>query len=345
MLSAVFNYDASHARPSKVHKSILAPEYHLAQFVANISNPHPSWTVENTAEDWGGVQLSKNSEIHSIYWSALGLRGSLNFAFIPNTLKDLRVERNHLTGPINIGHSAEKLRDCYLDSNKLNGEIAFSELPRTLHFFWARSNCCTGKVDLTSLPPTIRDLLIDSNDFSGSVLFGFLPPTISKLFLDHNRLEGYLDLSVLPRGLHTLSLHNNSFTGVLDFSHVPPDLTQLALARNKFEGVVDISQLPHSIYFLSLFTNEVLVYLDTSKAPNHLDKICVYDPPRKNLYLSKLPTRFAKWDTSSDVWYVYNGSVPETLIDADKEENSPSGSKSGNPWWQSFDDQWDVFKF
>ena len=331
----------STVRASKVHKSILAPEYHLARLIANVSNPDISWKIENSAAHWMGVRLDHNSNVFELNWRHRGIKGQMFFEFLPNTVQKIRLEHNFLTGPISIGLAAEKLERAYLDYNLLSGEIILGELPRAMKHFWVRFNQCAGKLDLTTLPPMMKDLLLDGNDFSGTIFFGSLPPTLSQLFLDHNRLNGELDLGFLPQELETLSLHNNSFTGVLNFSHLPKNMRQLALARNQFKGDVDISHLS-KIYFLSLFENQLMVYVDKPQVSETLKRICVYDPPMQFLQVKDLPGRITRWDTASNVWYAYEGSPPEELCREMKSNESTRFSKE--QWWTPLDaDLWHTF--
>ena len=325
-------------KPSKVHKAFLAQEFYLARLVTNITNPHFSWVVDNPVCKWDGVLVSKNGDIDKILWSFRALQGHMNFAYLPKTLRSVELRKNLLVGRLNLGREADHLERIDLDHNSLDSELALGALPRKLRSFWAQFNQLHGGLDLTALPQMLTELMLDRNKFSGAVFFGALPSTLSQLWLGHNNLEGCLDLSVLPDSLDTLQLHNNSFTGRLDFSRVPSSIKQLALARNKFEGEVDISQLTDSVYFISIFDNHVTLYVDKECAPHDLKKICVYDPPRKNLQISKLPTRFAKWDTENHVWYAYHGVLPQVC------EEAATGVISSDRWWKPLDvSHWKSF--
>ena len=340
----VLGCDRPITRPSKVHKSVLAPEYNLARLVANLSNPDPTWTVHTPPRGWVRVTVQEGSgEIHELRWNEMGLRGSLNFAFLPYTLRKVFLDKNHLTGQVTIGRVYENLHDLRVSYNRLDGPIAFEELPRGMVRFWGHNNAFSGGVDLSVLPPLIRILYLSENDFSGVVSFDSLPPAIEDLALDCNRFEGWLDFRTLPRCLTSLSLYNNSFTGRMDFSQVPPSMRQLALAQNKFEGDADISHLPNSVYFVSLFDNDVMVYIDDRCTPQELSKICVEAPPKKSVILNEIPARLAKWDTFSNVWYVYYGTVPQVFCGGSKKSILSARSESKPEWWKTLEEnQWYV---
>ena len=339
-LKSTLGCDPGISRPKKVHGSCMPQEYDLARLVANISNPHHTWTVENSAKSWHKVAVRMNGDVYEINWCDMGLRGSLNFALLPRTTEFLSLGKKFLSGRINIELDADKLRDLRLPENQLEGPLFLGDLPRAVVRLWVHKNRCTGPLDLTALPPTIRTVYLHDNDFSGVVSFEGLPSTIIDLALDNNRLEGNLQLGSLPRSLTSLSLYNNTFSGTLDFSQLPPLIRQVALARNHFDGDVELFMVPKSTYFVSLFLNRVTVYLDA--ASRQLDQLCLYDPPRKNFRLRYLPARWTKWDTSSNVWYSYGGRAPGSDLNPVERQSSKNPKLS---WWTQLEEhKWVEFQ-
>ena len=77
-------------RPSKIHRTVLAPEFHLARLVANLTNPHVTWVVDNPACKWDGINVLESGEIDEIEWDGRDLQGSMDFAHLPKTVR--RVE-------------------------------------------------------------------------------------------------------------------------------------------------------------------------------------------------------------------------------------------------------------
>ena len=155
--------------------------------------------------NWIGVHVDSNRNIIDIEWYERGLRGSLNFLFLPSTLRRGAFERNQLSGGVVLGQ-VDMLSELSLSGNQLSGPFPLNDLPAALTRLWGHKNHFAGVLDLTALPPLIQILYLYENALSGTLCFTSLPASIVELALDCNLFEGSLDVSHLPSSLKSLSL-------------------------------------------------------------------------------------------------------------------------------------------
>ena len=178
----------------------LPQEITLMRVIAEIENPHYSWSAETPASKWDGVSCESTGEIYKISWKGFALRGKLRWELLPE--KACIVE-------VTAGWRCSR----YFSSNFLTGVLPTASLPNGLHTLDASYGTVMGHVDLCTLPPELLSLS-----------------------LNENYLEGPLDFTKLPASLLFLSLTSFSCKvsyGVVDFTALPKKLTSILLIGSK----------------------------------------------------------------------------------------------------------------
>ncbi|KAL6989211.1 hypothetical protein U1Q18_014963 [Sarracenia purpurea var. burkii] len=145
---------------------------------------------------------------------------------VENSLQDLEVGRNRLTGPLPDFARFSSLQILFLNFNQLNGTFpeAFGQLP-TLTALGLSGNQIKGSLPDLTVFPSLTDLRVGRNQLKGiDKSIG----TLSKLhFLDasHNSLEGIISEAHFSN-LSSLSFLDFSYNSLLSFNFssdwVPP---------------------------------------------------------------------------------------------------------------------------
>ena len=185
-----------------------------------------------------------------------------------NSLSELYLFNNRLSGPLPAWTSLRKLRMLHLHSNRINGSLpdSWGELT-ALNQLHLNNNLLEGSLpgSAWSSLSSLEQLIVTSNRLSGTLpmewftltsldllyalnneLSGSLPPTwgtgsssLRLVTLGNNRLDGTLPLSwsLMPR-LSLLTLSNNSLTGELPASWGSCRLSSLDARSNRLTGTL-----------------------------------------------------------------------------------------------------------
>ena len=213
----------------KVRGASLPTEYELVRFVQDVENTQESWNTHTPACEWKYVKCNDAGEVTALSWDYMYIKGSLHWAYLPQSLMLLDLSVNLLLGKVETHFMPNNLDDINLEEN----------------FF-------EGGLDLQHLPQQLKELCVRSNELVGNISFAFLPANIEVLILSHNSFTGNVDLCDLPSTLLFLHLHRNLFTGTPELRFLPQNLIELNLERNKFTGVVDFTTLPKTLMLLRL---------------------------------------------------------------------------------------------
>ena len=187
-LYAAQSCDTFAVRPGRVRRATLPAEYVLCKFVERLENVHSSWNADTPVQNWSGID-TYNTEIR-ISWCFRGLRGELQWMYLPEKTRLLNIRQNSLHGIVSVPDLPGGLVEIVLDMNKFSGALSFAELPSTLDTLTLSWNRCRGHVDLTNLPLEIYTLHLFANRFSGDLRLDMLPRTLSDLQLHYNRFYG-----------------------------------------------------------------------------------------------------------------------------------------------------------
>ena len=179
--------DPSSSRLGKARKIALPPEHILSEFVANVTNPHESWTSHTPACSWFGLTCDSSGHVTEINWRNLNVGGPLQWAFLVFSLQKIELTK----------FAALK--------NRFYGPLSLSQLPPTLRYLSVYGNAFTGSIDLTNLPKTMEYLSVGDNALSGSIDLSCLPSTLRSLDLSYNiDLGGDINHKELPASLTEL---------------------------------------------------------------------------------------------------------------------------------------------
>eukprot|EP00835_Amoeboradix_gromovi_P005523 NODE_526_length_7226_cov_0.465273.p5 type:complete len:167 gc:universal NODE_526_length_7226_cov_0.465273:2403-2903(+) len=103
-----------------------------------------------------------NQRVTKIPWSSLGLTGSINAAYLPDTLKQLYLDNNQITGSLPTSWPPG-LITIYLINNRFTGSVpSGSSLPPGLGNLYLSGNMLTGSAP-SQLPNTLLDLDLSRN--------------------------------------------------------------------------------------------------------------------------------------------------------------------------------------
>ena len=105
------------SRPAKVRGTFLPNEYLLANFIRGIENPHPSWTTDTPACKWMGAYCYIENEVHALIWTELKLQGTVEWKYLPSTLRNFGLQRNKLRGGVDFSVLPEALTKMLIGNN------------------------------------------------------------------------------------------------------------------------------------------------------------------------------------------------------------------------------------
>mmetsp|Transcript_28594 Transcript_28594/g.39581 ORF Transcript_28594/g.39581 Transcript_28594/m.39581 type:complete len:222 (+) Transcript_28594:48-713(+) len=189
---------SSLVRASKVRGSALPGEFYLLRFIREVENPHPTWNANTPSGKWDGVS-EKDCEIENILWGWRQLRGTLCWSHLPQSLVQLSVWNNRLTGTVEFHLLPPHLVYLNLSENEFKGILHLETLPRTLRDIWLGGNLFTGTLNFALLPPEAQELRLENNDFQGNVESILSPSKLRRLILNGNEgLKGKINPLSLP---------------------------------------------------------------------------------------------------------------------------------------------------
>uniref|UniRef100_A0A7S4PEA9 Leucine-rich repeat protein n=1 Tax=Paramoeba aestuarina TaxID=180227 RepID=A0A7S4PEA9_9EUKA len=185
---------ASDLHIGKVDKDLFAQETLLKMFIDGIENKEAVFSLHTndgivlfTVTGRNGRTIyTPEGECTLINWSKHDLRGCIRLECLPNTVEEVDVQINFLTGEVNL-----------------------TDLPRSMVSLNVSDNVFTGYVALTSLPHNLKRLNICRNQFCGSLDMTSLPSGLESLDISLNYFEGELDFDKLPSSLRTLNISTN----------------------------------------------------------------------------------------------------------------------------------------
>jgi hypothetical protein len=178
--------------PTTQQLGIDAAQVELLIAFRDVGNLPASWSLAMPLAQWDGVKVSAQGAVTAIV-----------------------LNRNQLTGHVDLTHLPATLTRLNLDNNMLQGPVDLTKLPATLTQLFLFQNHLTGPVDLTQLPASLTQLYVSSNELAGAVDVTKLPAPLTVLALSCNKLTVTVDLTQLPATLWRLDLYQNAgLTGV-----------------------------------------------------------------------------------------------------------------------------------
>jgi len=229
--------------------------------LTNFTNLQALGLHENTLSGKIPRDLHLMTALAVLYLDDNALTGSIP-ASIPQSLIDLRLRQNQLSGTIPRIGDLEILQTLYIDSNRLTGSIP-AELGglRLLHEFHAYQNDLTGSPIPSSFGNLgfLRILYVDGNRLEGTLCSELgLMHRLESLFIHENHIEGKLPVSMaMLTRLEYFIAHSNSITGAIPSElGALTSLKKLELHGNDFEGEVPMEICDLTTSLLQDFTTD-----------------------------------------------------------------------------------------
>ena len=205
-------------------------------------------------QSWKGVRRSADGNVEEIMWAwyhEVLARGSINFDFLPLTVRDVSCSGHNISGTVCTAQLPNQMQSLKLMRDRLFGEFDFSSLPEALIELNISSNQFQGSCDLTNLPEQLAELYMYENRFTGRIDLGKLPVTLLNLSISNNRFSGEIAFENLPASLLSLHLDACRFSGAFRFESIPPNLDSFAARMNRFSGVAVIAKNVPRFFALS----------------------------------------------------------------------------------------------
>ena len=184
------------------------------------------------------------------------LYGSVNFAFLPQTVTVISLRGNVLQGPLDVERWPAALCSVSLEKNEFSGDLRAEKLPRDLIILNLHRNKLVGSVDMGALPPKLEELRLDDNELAGTVDTRALSRALRTLSLSKNNFSGLFSLDGLPEGLIVLHIASNNFSGTLSARSLP-SLEILLANNNAFCGVLTIGRIRAVLSELDVSSNQI----------------------------------------------------------------------------------------
>ena len=252
----VLNVDTefTEIRPSETGKINLPQEFDLLRMLSNVTNlDEKNWNEFTPACEWHHVVCNSHGEVSYFNVRHFGVRGTLQWAYLPQTLEGFSMADNDLRGSIPLEHLSREMKVFDVSHNAFNGELNFPQLPITLEKLRLGRNMFEGTLDLTNLPIGLTELQANSNKFSGSICLSTLPPQLRMLDLSENAFTGTPDLCSFPPCLRKVFLNDNNFDGCAQFDFLHEKLQVLQLYNNpNLCGRINMSLLPTKLSIFSI---------------------------------------------------------------------------------------------
>ena len=229
----------SRSRLGKARAS-LPQEYNLARCIQGIENPRDSWNVNTTACSWEGIACDENQKVDKFRFWGWQIRGYLEWAYLPETLKVVDVSDNKLLGPLCIEQLPRALTRLSAYINLLSGSLNLCEFPNTMLSAFLYRNNFSESIDLRCLPQGMQWLSIRSNFLTGMLNLTELPVTMYDINVSTNFFHGAVTLDCLPLSMEHIDLSNNpDLTGVCNPSLLPTNLRHKRVGWFRFVYTVD----------------------------------------------------------------------------------------------------------
>ena len=181
--------DAPSIRLGRIRGVHLPIEYQLEKLTRGIQNQHSSWSTNTPACEWNGVKCDDGEVVH-IDWSNRKLRGTLDWKWIPKTVKGFNVLVNEIEGTLELSSLPRALEKLFVGSNKLSGSLHFSDLPPKLLILNLSDNDFTGHADLLCLPSELKCMKIsDNKELSGTLCMENIPQTLTYRNVDNTNIN------------------------------------------------------------------------------------------------------------------------------------------------------------
>ena len=174
MSSETSNFSAA-SRAGKVRGNV-PQEYELANLIQNVKNPHYSWDSTMPLCQRKGLRCNDDGLLETIHWEFLGLRGSLNWEYLPRSLTHFSVTFSKLTGELEIGNLPSQLESLFVNDNELTGTPDLTSLPQNLDVLGLSNNLFHGVLDFSKMPHSLRILWLQNNaELGGTLEEGVIP--------------------------------------------------------------------------------------------------------------------------------------------------------------------------
>ena len=148
--------------------------------------------------------------------------GSLDFRFVPPTVRRLEVNHMLISGTVDTTTLPSVPESLEIPINSFRGSLSIEGLPLSMTCVDVQSNKLEGSLHLELLPPAMEVFHADGNNFSGTVNLSALPSKLRTLSLEENNLSGKIELRNIPKPLGFVALHDNAFdrsAAVVDGDH------------------------------------------------------------------------------------------------------------------------------
>mmetsp|Transcript_33726 Transcript_33726/g.52746 ORF Transcript_33726/g.52746 Transcript_33726/m.52746 type:complete len:262 (-) Transcript_33726:31-816(-) len=225
----------------KVDKASLSQEVLMELFIGDIEYTADivgNATYPAPMNQWKGVVLNSSEEVISIDWWAMNLHGKIPWEWIPVTVTRICINKNHLSGTLNLTVLPDGFRSLEVASNDFSGSIDLCHLPATMVTLMLYNNRLRGTVNLENLPSSMKLVVLKLNRFVGELCFTKLPENLRVLDVAENKFSGVVDLTSLPCEMTQIVLHNNDFSGETDFSKLPETLTFIDISFTNLSGEI-----------------------------------------------------------------------------------------------------------
>ena len=261
----------------------------LIKFKRTIQNLR--WDSTINIEYWEGVRLNPTGCVSNLILNNLNLEGTI-YDLSLDSLIELEMIGNQLTGPIPSFSNLKKLRALWLSDNQLSGNIPNFQLP-DLQTIDLADNNLVGPIPIFNLENLI-ELGLANNKLSGTIPL-FKTPKLEWLRLNGNILTGIIP-NFNYNDIQGIDLEGNMLTGVLpnfqwlNLRHFNvsknllrgnvklnlPNVWELNLSNNDFSSISEVISPSMGIVF---FNNNKLtgkIFNGISQFPN-LEKIRLQD--------------------------------------------------------------------
>ena len=327
----------------------------LIKFKRTIQNLR--WDSTINIEYWEGVRLNPTGCVSNLILNNLNLKGTISDLSL-DSLIELEMIGNQLTGPIPSFSNLKKLRALWLSDNQLSGNIPNFQLPDLQSIDLADNNL-VGPIPIFNLE-NLTELGLANNKLSGPIPI-FKTPKLEWLRLNGNILTGIIP-NFNYNDIQGIDLEGNMLTGVLpnfqwlNLRHFNvsknllignvklnlPNVWELNLSNNDFSSISEVISPSMGIVF---FNNNKLtgkIFNGISQFPN-LEKIRLQD---NSLTFGSLIPIF-KYLNNNDAIYSPQAKIyPDTIligeiskslkidlkIDSGELENIYQWNKNGNPY-------------
>lgn len=327
----------------------------LIKFKRTIQNLR--WDSTINIEYWEGVRLNPTGCVSNLILNNLNLKGTISDLSL-DSLIELEMIGNQLTGPIPSFSNLKKLRALWLSDNQLSGNIPNFQLPDLQSIDLADNNL-VGPIPIFNLE-NLTELGLANNKLSGPIPI-FKTPKLEWLRLNGNILTGIIP-NFNYNDIQGIDLEGNMLTGVLpnfqwlNLRHFNvsknllignvklnlPNVWELNLSNNDFSSISEVISPSMGIVF---FNNNKLtgkIFNGISQFPN-LEKIRLQV---NSLTFGSLIPIF-KYLNNNDAIYSPQAKIyPDTIligeiskslkidlkIDTGELENIYQWNKNGNPY-------------